>query len=252
MKILAILLLFFTYNGFAGSGYPLPAKPGIDNNQNYIFNKEPVKYLTAIYMDHHFANVTRGLKRVDIALSIIDPLYEQSPNSKFHPEKFKHAKMFEIKATLHLLKALLLQKKGFSINAQMSQEEKKQFSKVVKNKKKMGVLKKDELLAYAKIKGVREKEDNRKVSQLLKQSIDQMQMALHIDPQSPTIHYQYAKLLKDFYVQGESGEIEKHLYKAGELSLQEGDKEGFSKALSALREVNANSVYIKQLKVIKQ
>lgn len=251
MKLWVLIILSFSFNLYGYGDVKVPAKPGIDNNKHYDFNKEPVKYLTAIYMDHHFASLDRGLKRVDNALGIIDSLYSKNPNTRFHPKKFRHSKAFEIKATLHLLKSMILHKKGLYATSVTTKKEKEQFEKAMGKTKNSGKLQKDGLMAYAKIKGAKQQEARKRMLNYLKQSMQEMKTALKTDPKSPTIHYQYAKLLKDFYAQGESQEIEKHLYQAGKLSFNEKDSEGVSKSILALKEINSKSIFIKKLEVLK-
>lgn len=251
MKLLILLSLLATQLAFGNGKMKLPAKPGIDNNKIYDFNKQPVKYLTAIYMDHHFSSLERGLERVKTALKTIDPLYNKDINTKFHPDKFKHSKVFEIKATLHVLNSMLWHKKGMNVTATTSEKDKKTFKKLMTKQEKIGKLNTTDMMLFAKIKGQSRMGAQKKMQEYLTTAMDEMKLALKIDPKSPTIHYQYAKLMRDFYVEGDSALIEKHLYKAAELSHAEKDFTGVKKSLTALKDINPKSSYIAKLEKLK-
>ncbi len=255
MKIIILLSLLCSQTLFAYNQYKdvkVPAKPGIDNNKTYDFKKEPVKFLEAAYMDHHFSSLDRGLKRVNHALSVIDPLYKKNHNTLFAPKKFKRAKAFEIKGTLHILKSMLLYKKGKSVTVETSAKDAKIFKKMLgKQKKADGKLSAKDMALFAEIKAQSRGKAQGKMQNLLKQSIEQMELAIKIDPKSPTAHYQYAKLMLNFVLDQDSSLIEKHLYKAGDLSHKEKDLDGLVKSIDALKELNPKSTYIAKLEKLK-
>ncbi len=233
------------------SSVKVPQKPGIDNNKQYDFNKEPVKYLTAIYMDHHFSKLDRGLKRVNYALSVIDPLYKKSPAALFHPDKFKHAKIYEIKATLHLLKAMLLKKKGVNTAVYTPKKDKQQFEKLLKKQQVHGKLNAKDMMLFAKLRGEAEDKARKKMEKYFKEAMAQINLALKTDPKSPTVHYQYAKLMRDFVFDKSDDLIEQHLYQAGYLSYKEDNQEGLQRALEELKSFNPKSKYLAKLERLK-
>jgi hypothetical protein len=255
MKGVIILSLLMCQMAFGYNQYKnvkVPAKPGIDNNKKYDFKKTPVKFLEAIYMDHHFSSLDRGLKRVEVALKVINPIYKKDRNALFFPKKFKHAKAFEIKGTLHILKSLLLYKKGKIVTVETSAKDAKTFKKLMGKQKKMGgKLTAKDMALFAKIKSKSRDKAQGKMQNMLKQSIEQMEMAMKIDPNSPTAHYQYAKLMLDFVLEGDTALVEKHLYKAGDLSYRESDLVGLKKSISALKELNPKSSYLTKLEKLK-
>ena len=257
MKFLTFTVVFlFSYQSFSFSDYSkvkTPDKPGIDNNKQYDFKKEPVKFLEAAYMDHHFWTIDRGIKRVDQALSILDPIFKKNPNTKFMPKMFRHSKVYEIKSTVHVLKGLLLYRKSQEVIAKSQSQISEKFAKkmnVDKNAKvdmkKMAhkKLNAKEMKVYSELRS-KDFSDNKQImKKYVVGSIDQMKMAIDVDKSNPVAYYQYGKLLIDYLIDGDTQLAEKQFFKAGELSWNEKDTTGYHKAMTAIRELNAKSTYI--------
>lgn len=247
-----LIILPFMLHAYPKSG-AMPKGPDFSyqgNNQSYDFRQQPVKLLEAAYMDHHFWQVDRGITRVNQALGVLDPLYKKDPNQLFAPDKFKHARVYEIKSAVHVLRGLLYQRKAMNVLSESKERQSKEFREMMKSQGKKKLSEKD-MQQFAQMKEERFKESRVQIEQFARKAMEEMKQAIDIDKKNPVAYFQYGKLLANFLAGQDPKEAEKQFFMAGKISWSENDKTGWEKSLNQIQQLNPESTFIAELKKLK-
>ncbi len=212
-----------------------------EQSNGYDFSKQPVKYLTAIYMDYHNGKVDSGIKKAKEALLYVNELYKKSPNTIIKGKGLKLNKAYQIKSTLHTLLGMLYYKKAMI--GDDSDKDIRLAPVYEKLKKGEGLTDKD-LELVSKVMA----EESKNEQLYINMAIREFKEAIKIDPKNPSAHFQLGLLYSGIYTGESNDTAERHIYLSAKLSYEEGDMQAVSRAFDILKGLNPNSLYLKQIK----
>ncbi len=186
-------------------------------NENLTFADEPLAFLEAIQLDHHFRNYQRGLDRTSQWLEVISSLYAENPEASAH-EKLDNISAKQLYGILLTFEGMFYQQLALD-NIELNPDAEPQSQE---NARKQAI---DYMIKAG----------------------DALTKAVEVLPDSPEAHFQLGKYYRDQSAGRSTEQAEQAFYKAGELSLALDNKTGFDQAKTALIEINIESPYLTKL-----
>lgn len=175
-----------------------------DKKRQEEFQKSPISFMEAAYMDYHNGQIEQGLKKTQSALKVVQGRSEENPDAVFNQDLLKGIKVHQVESSLHVLQGVLMHKKGTLLVSQHG-------STLEKNSTQW--------------------------NRIMMQAFREMEAAIDLDPKSAVAHYQYAKLLRDYSLQADFKKALNHFEMAAKLSKEEQNEQGHRQAMDAILEI---------------
>lgn len=231
MKKLILTIAAFSLYSFQSYGYAenmenhsvelteemLSYLPHKDENLN--LSEDPLKFLEAIQLGYHFREYEKAIERTEEFIELAKPIYEQDRNTVVFPKKIPDMSAESLYVALKIFEGMLYHRmaiENIGLNLEANKEEQDQQKKNSIN--------------------------------YMKKAEDALTEAVTIDAQSPEAFYQLGKFYSDQIVSGDTNQAEEAFFKAAQLSLEHGNKEGHNHAKAAIQKLNPESSYLEKLK----
>ncbi len=245
--LIAIIISFSFSISYSKSDKKILQKNKTENKkfEKLDFNKEPVSFMSAIFRHYHNWELKKGLSLSKKAIILIDKVYSKDPLQIINDPKLKLNKAFQIKSTLHTLKGML--------HSRESQHSKKNSVRT-ENQSIMSKLKKGRTITDKDFedltKKIEKNSSTNKIHDSYNVAINEFMIAIKTDKNNPSPHFHLAEVLKKSKNDKIRLKAEQHYFESAKLSIQEGDSKSIGKILKALKNVNAESSYIKKIEDI--
>lgn len=120
-KLISALLIIFLTSTSSFAILTSYEKKKVELKCPAHFLDNPPKFFYCVYSDYHNHKFDNGIKKAELALKEIEPLYKKDPNAKVpnwetKDGKLKDPQIYKVKSELHMLLGMLYFKKSLNVD----------------------------------------------------------------------------------------------------------------------------------------